>query len=149
MAASKEEIAKALETLASGQTDAQHEHEQHAPQEASEPAQQLPHIDRVSRSIRPLPGKPGVPAERKPAAPQVSRGVLLRQTAIPPLLTLGVLMPIAGSTSLLMGEESPLTERPLVSVLLILLGLLILLSAALNMLHVKRLLSGRARSSER
>lgn len=140
MATSKEELAKALEALASGRTDAQQDPEQHKQPAVSPQDNPLPPAARVSHSIRPLPGKPGVPAAQRPAAP-VNRRLFLRQTVIPPLLTLGVLMPISGVASLLMRDDSPLGEHPLVPIMLILLGLLTLGAAVLNMLQVRQLLS--------
>jgi hypothetical protein len=140
MARSKEELAKALEALASGEVDAHHEEQQHEQPAVSPRARQLPQAVHVSRTIRPLPGKPGVPMAQNRASPPAKRSIFVRQTVIPPLLTLGVLMPTAGAASLAMGEESPLAEHPLIAVLLILMGLLILGAAILNMLHVKRLL---------
>lgn len=140
MGQSKEEVAKALEAMASGQADAQagQSHRQPSPPPDDIPT---PPAVRVSHSVRPLPGKPGVPAEQRPVATAVTRRIFLRQTLIPPLLTLGVLMPIAGVASLLMHDESPLDEHPFVSALLILLGLLMMGAAVFNMLHVRHLLS--------
>lgn len=140
MAKSKEELAKALEALASGQADAQHSQPHRQPTPPPDDIPPPPAI-RVSHSVRPLPGKPGVPAAPKSAATEVHRRLFLRQTVIPPLLTLGVLMPVAGVASLLMRDESPLSEHPLIPILLILLGLLSLGAATINMLEARQLLS--------
>ncbi len=139
MATAKDELARALEALAAGQADADHEQDQR--DQAPLPEQ----VQHVSHSIRPLPGKPGVPAAEKRPAPMANRSIYLRQTIIPPLLTLGVLMPLAGITSLIMGVESPLGDQLLLPIVLILLGLLIVGAAALNMLHVRHLLSATAK----
>ncbi len=141
MAQSKEELAKALEALASGQADA---HQEKQPQEDPlEPTQEPPPPPaiRVSRAAKPLPGKPGVPLAQRPSAPLPNRGIFLRQAAIPPMLTLGILMPAAGVASLMLGDESPLDQHPLIAPLLVLVGLLILGVTVLNMLHVRHLLS--------
>ena len=145
MAPSKEELAKALEALASGQTDAHQEKQPPEEPPVSSEQDPPPPIPRVSRTIRPLPGKPGVPLARRPSAPLPNRSIFLRRTVIPPLLTLGLLMPAAGIASLVMGDESPLDQHPLVATLLIPLGLFILGVAALNMLHVKHLLSASSK----
>lgn len=146
MAASKDDLAKALEAMTSGQTDAHPEEQQPqeppvAPRRPERPADPT----HVSHTIRPLPGKPGTPAVETHLKPIPDRNIGLRRTMIPPLLTLGTLMPLAGVASLVMGEESPLGEQLLVPVLLILLGLLILGVAALNMLQVRHLLSASAK----
>lgn len=158
MAASNEELARALEAMSSGQADAQPEqqedpalpsHSAH-PAPPAEPSQPEPTpAARVSHAIRPLPGKPVAPAPAPARGMQQrspdDRGLTLRRTIIPPLLTLGTLMPLMGVASLIMGEESPLGEQPLVPALLILVGLLILGMAALNMLQVRHLLSASAK----
>lgn len=98
------------------------------------------------------PAKPQAAAStpQRPAAatrPSTAndRNLHLRQTVIPPLLTMGTLMPLLGLVSLLLGDESPLGESKLVPVLLIVVGLLILGMAAMNMLQVRQQLSASAK----
>jgi hypothetical protein len=145
MTTSKDELAKALEALASGKEDARHSQQQEQG-DVPDQAHQAPMLaDRMSHSIRPLPGKPGVPAMATHDRPRANRSIWLRQTAIPPLLTLGVLMSLTGIASLIMGEESPLGEQLLLPILMILLGLLTLAAAALNMRQVRHLVSAARR----
>jgi hypothetical protein len=141
MAASKEELAEALERLASGQADIPPE-----PAMPDQPAiahgQDTPlNPEHAGHLVRPLPRKPGIPPAHVPGMDPVARAIFLRQTATPLLLTLGVVMPLSGVASLLMGDDSPLVEHPSAAILLILLGVLILGAAVLNMLQLKHVLS--------
>lgn len=139
MAASNDELARALEAMSSGQGEAPVSAPAEKEAQAAAPA-----------AVGSEPAHPDLDTRRGSAASALKiqrssssgHSLFLRQTAIPPLLTLGTLMPLAGIASLVLGEESPLGEQVLVPALLILVGLLILGIAALNMLQVRQLLSG-------
>jgi len=85
----------------------------------------------------------GQPASKLSGAAllKMQQGVRFKQTIIPPMLTVGVLLPIFGLWIVLGGEEMPLSGQTFLAVALIVLGLMVLGAAVLTMLQVRFLLS--------
>jgi hypothetical protein len=80
----------------------------------------------------------------RPKRELMFRTVHFKQTIIPIMLTLGVLLPALGGYCLWMGDESPLPEGKSVPVTIVGLGVVMLAFAVLTMLQVKHELGQRA-----
>ena len=72
-------------------------------------------------------------------ASQFQNRVQFKQTIIPPLLTMGVILSVMGIASMVMGEESPLGESMALPVIMLVLSVLLLASAVLTMLQVRHM----------
>jgi hypothetical protein len=86
------------------------------------------------------------PATAAPRRPALARTVGFKQTLIPILLTMGVLLPGLAIWSFAMGEESPISAAPSIALALIGTGVLMLVFAIITMVQVKHQLdaaSGR------
>ena len=83
---------------------------------------------------------------RRPAPPprqrvHLSRTVGFKQTIIPTLLTLGVLLPALAGWSFALGEESPLVDEPWIPLTVLGIGVLMLISAVVTMFQVRHQLA--------
>jgi hypothetical protein len=85
------------------------------------------------------------PAPRRPQKQLLSRTVGFKQTLIPILLTLGVLLPAIAGWSFSMGEESPVAGANWIPFSLIGIGAAMLLFAGLTMFQVRSQLAHQAR----
>jgi hypothetical protein len=74
----------------------------------------------------------------------MSRTVGFKQTLIPILLTLGVLLPGLAAWSFALGEESPIATAPWIALTLMGIGLVMLALAAVTMVQVKHQLERAA-----
>ena len=86
------------------------------------------------------------PRSRAVRSVALDRAIKTRQTLIPVLLTLGVMLPIVGSLKWLSSPESPFRSWETTPVLvLIAVGVVALLMAVANMVQVRQLLCQRPR----
>jgi hypothetical protein len=72
---------------------------------------------------------------------RAQQSVKFKQTIIPPMLTLGLLLPGFGLWILLGDEDMPLAGATGIAVTLIIFGLLVLTAAVLTMLQVRFLIA--------
>jgi hypothetical protein len=84
-----------------------------------------------------------VSAPRKPKQ-LASQKVSFKQTMIPPLLTMGVLLPGLAVWHYALGEESPIAGSKLVPYTLIIAGVIMLIFAVITMLQVRAQLAREA-----
>ena len=96
------------------------------------------------------PPQPRHETTRRRAVKSVAldRAIKTRQTLIPVLLTLGVMLPLVGSLKWWSSPESPFrawSETPVL--LLIAIGVVSLMMAVMNMIQVRDLLRQRQRSA--
>jgi hypothetical protein len=85
---------------------------------------------------------PDMLAHRRAAPPAprrapIARTVGFKQTLIPILLTLGLLLPGLAFWSFALGEESPISATPGIAIALIATGVIMLIFALITMLQVK------------
>ena len=84
-----------------------------------------------------------------PAAPRrapIARTATFKQSLIPILLTLGILLPALAFWSFALGEESPISAAPGIAIALIATGVIMLIFALITMFQVKHQLDS-ARSA--
>ena len=151
---SKDDLAKALEAMASGgQPSAETPADPAHPEPMSEPAI-APERRPATPPAATVPGRPARPATPLstpvPSAQPLSQVLAVQRarkqlgvlrTAIPPLLTMGVMLVLAAVASIIAGEDSLLGDQLALPITMILLGLVLLGAAVLTMVHVRRLLS--------
>jgi hypothetical protein len=111
-------------------------------QEVAREAEAMAHIVEDDDTLNMPAASPDLLAHRRPAPPPRKRVVLSRtvgfkQTLIPILLTLGVLLPGIAVWSFALGEESVIAGIPWVAFMLMGIGLVMLALAALTMVQVK------------
>jgi hypothetical protein len=82
------------------------------------------------------------PSPSPPRRPALSRTVGFKQTLIPILLTMGVLLPVLAFWSFAMGEESPISAAPSIALALIATGVVMLIFAIITMVQVKHQVGG-------
>jgi membrane associated rhomboid family serine protease len=92
-------------------------------------------------------------ATAAPSRPQVAllqpKSLEARRTAIPVLLTTGVIFAVAGALKFILGDESPLADFPLwMPVALFALSGVCLTVAILNMMQVRAMLAQKPRQRE-
>jgi uncharacterized membrane protein (DUF485 family) len=75
----------------------------------------------------------------------MSRTAGFKQTLIPILLTMGVLLPAIAGYSMFLGEESPMATATWIPMLLMGMGVVMLVFAVVTMLQVKNQLDKQAR----
>ena len=86
------------------------------------------------------------PRSRAVKSVALDRAIKTRQTLIPVLLTLGVMLPVVGSLKWLSSPESPFRTWDTTAVLLLIaVGVVALLMAGVNMIQVRQLLRQRER----
>lgn len=77
---------------------------------------------------------------------KMQQNVNFKRTIIPPMLTVGVLLPIFGLVVLLSGEDFPLYGHTFLAVTLLVMGLMVLAAAVVTMLQVRFLLAHHRQS---
>jgi hypothetical protein len=76
---------------------------------------------------------------------RMQQSIEFKRTIIPPMLTIGVLLPVFGLWILLGDEDMPLYGETAMAVLLLILGLMVLGAAVVPMLQVRYLLQRHQR----
>jgi hypothetical protein len=84
------------------------------------------------------------PKRPRPKREPMIKTVEFKQTLIPVLLTMGVLLPALGGYGLVLGDASPIADQKWVGVAVIAIGGVMLAFAVLTMLQVKYQLDQRA-----
>ena len=81
------------------------------------------------------------PLPPRPRGELLSRTVAFKQTLIPVLLTMGVLLSAIATWSFMLGEESPLASSAWITISLFVIGVVMLLFAVLTMFQVRHQLA--------
>jgi len=111
-------------------------------QEVARGAEGLAHVVEDDDTLNMPAATPDMIAYRRPAPPprkrvHLSRTVGFKQTIIPTLLTLGVLLPALALWSFLLGEESPVYGANWIPLTLLGIGAVMLVFAVVTMFQVK------------
>lgn len=109
--------------------------------EVAAEAEAMTHIVEDDDTLNlPPPPPEALGPRRPPRRPQrelASRTVSFKQTMIPILLTMGVLLSGIAGWSFVLGEESPVVDAPLIPICVMGLGVLMLAFAVVTMLQVR------------
>jgi hypothetical protein len=111
-------------------------------QEVARGADAMAHIVEDDDTVNIPAPTPDMIATRRPAPPprqrvHLSRTVEFKQTIIPTLLTLGVLLPALAGWSFALGEESPVVDSPWIPLAVLGIGVLMLIFSVITMFQVK------------
>ena len=111
-------------------------------QEVAREAEAVAHIVEDDDTLNMPAPTPDMIAYRRPAPPprkrvHLSRTLGFKQTIIPVLLTMGVLLPAIAGWNFALGEESPIADAPWIPLTLLGIGLIMLVLGVITMFQVK------------